>query len=113
MLTPCKNPDPEDENRIRRTQRVLSKEEELGRYHQLGIHQGFIEQRFISLLKKEGCVQVERCIETKSLELDQAIATDPHAYPVALRLRRGDAANKGSSPDAFGKSSCTPALIIG
>ncbi|KAL2400452.1 Phenol hydroxylase [Exophiala dermatitidis] len=98
------NPDPEDENRIRRTQRVLSREEELGRYHQLGIHQGFIEQSFVNLLEKEGCVQVERCIETKSLELDKAIATDPHAYPVTLHLRRGDASNKGSSPDAFANS---------
>jgi len=86
VLTLCQNPDPENESIIRRTQRVLSKEEDLGRYCQMGIHQGFIEQTFIDFLNTEGHVHVERNIQTISLQIDEACIADHDAYPLTLRI---------------------------
>lgn len=85
-LTSPQNPDPEDESVIQRTQRVLSKEEDLGRYCQMGIHQGFIEQNFIDFLNNEGRIHVERNIQTNSLEVDDTCIADHDAYPITLRI---------------------------
>ncbi|EXJ90618.1 hypothetical protein A1O1_03721 [Capronia coronata CBS 617.96] len=96
------NPDAENDDRIRRTQRVLSREEELGRYHQLGIHQGFIEQKFNDLLEAEGRLSVERNIKTVSLDLDKASSTNQNAYPATLRIRRPDEACNRETPNGNG-----------
>jgi len=85
-LTLPQNPDPEDESVIQRTQRVLSREEDLGRYCQMGIHQGFIEQNFIDFLNSEGRIHIERNIQTNSLEVDDTCIADHGAYPITLRI---------------------------
>ncbi|KAK5955572.1 hypothetical protein OHC33_003213 [Knufia fluminis] len=95
----CWNPDSDDENEIRRTERVLSKEEDLGRYCQMGIHQGFIEQSFLDFLENKNHVQVERIVKTQSLDFDKASATDGNAHPITLRIRHQPSVSKGSKLD--------------
>ncbi|KAF2095847.1 phenol 2-monooxygenase [Rhizodiscina lignyota] len=80
------NPHPEDENRIQRTQRFLPKEEDFGRYCQVAIHQGFIEQNFLDFLEKDGPLSVERNIKTESLEFDKADMSADNDYPITLRI---------------------------
>ncbi|ETI22150.1 hypothetical protein G647_06223 [Cladophialophora carrionii CBS 160.54] len=93
------NPDPEDESKIKRTERVRAKEEEHGRFCQLGIHQGFIEQNFIDFLRREGRLNVERNTTTKSLQLDEALTTDHAAYPICLRIGRSTVATNRDTAD--------------
>ncbi|OAL20985.1 hypothetical protein AYO22_08405 [Fonsecaea multimorphosa] len=78
------NPDPEDENKLQRTQRILAKEEEYGRFCQQDVHQGFIEQNFLDFLEREGRVHVERDIKTTSLRLDEDNSSPPewHIFPI-------------------------------
>ncbi|EXJ58879.1 hypothetical protein A1O7_06309 [Cladophialophora yegresii CBS 114405] len=93
------NPDPEDDSKIQRTERVRVKEEELGRFCQLGIHQGFIEQNFIDFLQREGRLSVERNTKTKSLQLEEALMTDHTAYPICLRIERNNITTNGATAD--------------
>ncbi|EXJ71552.1 uncharacterized protein A1O5_05360 [Cladophialophora psammophila CBS 110553] len=93
------NPDPDDESRLQRTQRILAKVEQHGRFCQLGIYQGFIEQNFLDFLESEGHVRVERNIETKCLQLDEDNMTDHNAFPINLRISRQVPASSGDTSD--------------
>jgi hypothetical protein len=94
-----KNPDPEDDSKIQRTERIRAKEEERGRFCQLGIHQGFIEQNFIDFFQREGRIRIERSTKTKSLQLEDALVADHTAYPINLRIEGDAATSNGNTAD--------------
>ncbi|KIW67465.1 hypothetical protein PV04_06714 [Phialophora macrospora] len=91
------NPDPDDDCKIQRTERIRAKEEERGRSCQLGIHQGFIEQNFIDFIQREGRIHIERNTKTKSLQLEDALMADHTAHPICLRIER--TAGNGNTAD--------------
>jgi phenol 2-monooxygenase len=97
------NPDPKDESKIQRTERVLSQEEDLGPFPQISQSQAFIEQCFVDLLQREGHVKIERNVVTEALELEKSSATDRDSYPITVKVSRSYPGNDEAVTNGNGK----------
>ncbi|KAL9117600.1 MAG: hypothetical protein Q9187_005862, partial [Circinaria calcarea] len=76
-----------DKGHIQRSQRVISQKVGIGRFTQVCINQGIIEQTFVDLLKINARVKVERSVVPEKLELDHSCIDEQDAYPITIKVR--------------------------
>ncbi|MCJ1307365.1 hypothetical protein MMC25_001011 [Agyrium rufum] len=102
---------PDENGRIRRTDRLPDTIPGLSRYQESVLQQGRIERFFLDSIKQHSDIRVERGVLPEELEIDESQVEDPEAYPVKLRLRHlieeeATPAQQGSNvPDGLFRSS--------
>lgn len=80
---------PDENGRIRRTDRIPDTLPGISRYHQVVLHQGRIERHFLDSIAavSDTKIKVERPVMPEKLEFDESRAEDEDAYPVTMTLR--------------------------
>ncbi|KAJ9496598.1 hypothetical protein H2202_007970 [Exophiala xenobiotica] len=84
------NPSEKDETRIERSQRIRDPEQDFSRYPQMSLKQGCIEGAFLDLLQREGVLQVERNVVTKSISYDDIHEKEHSEHAITLNISHGD-----------------------
>ncbi|OLN94309.1 Phenol 2-monooxygenase 4 [Colletotrichum chlorophyti] len=83
---------PDENGTIKRNARSVNTIPGLSRFTESVLHQGRMEHFFLDAIRASSSPdyeppQVERGVIPTSLEIDEAAAEDPHAYPVTVTLR--------------------------
>ncbi|KAI5816937.1 putative FAD monooxygenase [Pyronema omphalodes] len=93
------NPDESGKNVIR-TGRIPDMQRGLSRYHQVVLHQGWIEGYFRDNLRKYNGATVEHSTMPQEMIIDESKVNDLEAYPIKVTLRHLN--EEGSHAEQFG-----------
>ena len=102
---------PDENGRIRRTDRIPDTIPGISRFQQVVLHQGRIERFFLDSLKEYSNIEVERGVLPEQLDIDQSKVEDHNAYPIQVKIRHLDddeatpVQNQTSIPDGLFRSS--------
>jgi len=86
--TEYQNPDPADETRIKRGDRVAAQPSGLSRFAQVSLNQGTTEHIFLDSLAATGRLKVDRSLTPEELHIDENLLDDHDSYPLTLVLRK-------------------------
>ncbi|PPJ59285.1 hypothetical protein CBER1_04205 [Cercospora berteroae] len=78
---------PDEKGVIRLSDRIPDTIPGISRFQQVVLHQGRIERYFLDTIKECGGRPVERGIIPTTLSIDEALVSDPDAYPITVHLR--------------------------
>lgn len=78
---------PDENGRIRRSDRIADTIPGVSRFTQVVLHQGRIERFFIDSIREHSDIEVERGVLPSSFEFDKSKAADFNDYPITVTLQ--------------------------
>ncbi|KAL4756259.1 FAD-binding monooxygenase [Aspergillus foveolatus] len=81
---------PDENGRIRRSDRFPDTIPQISRFQQVVLHQGRIERFFLNSMKEHGNLTVERGVLPVSFVIDEAKAADFDNYPISQHQKSAD-----------------------
>ena len=78
---------PDQEGKIRRTDRMPDTPPGISRFQEVVLHQGRIERFFLDFLEEHSSIEVERGILPEHIHLDRSRIDDTEAHPIEVKVR--------------------------